>query len=263
MLLADLLFPFSINFIWINAMSNHESTVSAGTKFLKTYIDTGAIAPIKGHKVLTEISRLKFDHLMLINLNDASNIKDDLKDLYPPFGNFLNQLNLFNVLNHEHDFALINLLTQKILLIGLGRKCRIFCNDCLLGYELNWAEKTGLNASQVFTTKTATTAAFEPYFFGDTNNVAMNFVEHFCNIGSQIREREFLDITPYDIDRILNSDEEEKLEILEELGIELDDFQYAHKKLIEIEKSLMASLKFINKYFPDLREEDLNSEDFL
>jgi hypothetical protein len=243
-------------------MSNHQSNVSAGTKFLKNYIDSGAIAPIKGQKVLSEIPLLKFDHLMLVNLNDASNIKDDLKDLYQPYGKFVNQLNSFNVLNHEHDFALINLLTQKILLIGLGRKCHLFCNDCLLGDELNWDEKTTLNASQVFSTQTATTATFDPYFFGDTNNVAKNFVKNFCNIGSQIREREFLDVTPYDIERILDADEDEMLEILEELGIELDEFQYAHKKLIEIEKSLMASLKFINKYFPDLTEEDLNSDDF-
>lgn len=233
-----------------------------GLNFLRTYLASGSIKEIGGVKVSMLNKGFKCDHLLMVHLGADSILKKDLAEIYPPFLQFCNRKSFNGHDMHEHEFALINLLSKKILLFGLGRKCEIFMHDTESGEPLIWGIQNPLSASTVFNSNDVQPQSFDAYFEGDSNQSAKLFVQHVANVGSQIRDREYLPIVPYYIEEISASIGQDREQLLEEQGIDEDEFFEIEKSYAQVEKSIKESLTYINQFFPEIYEETLNSDDF-
>lgn len=245
----------------VSHMKN-SSIEDPGLKFLKKYLKSGGIQNIGGIKIALPDKEFQCEHLLMIHLSADDSIRGDLADTYPPFKKFIGAKSAIGHELHQHEFALLNLLSKKILLFGLGRKCQVFMNDGESGSELSWDHANHLSASAVFGSQSSSANGLETYFDGDITGLARDFIAHVVNIGDQIREREYLPILPYLIEEISFAKGEERAQALEEEGVDEAEFIDIENSYKQIEKSIQHSLIFINKFFPKIEEETLNSEDF-
>ena len=234
-----------------------------GLKFLQKYLQSGGIQNIGGMKISLPDKEFQCDHLLMIHLSADDSIRGDLADTYPPFNKLIGTKSAMGYELHQHEFALLNLLSKKILLFGLGRKCQVFMNDGDSGSELSWDQTNHLSASAVFGAQASGANGLETYFDGDKTGLARDFIEHVMSIGDKIREREYLPIVPYWIEEISSYEGQERSDALEDHGVDEDEFVSLKNHYDDIESSITESLCFINQYFPDIDEGTLNSEDFI
>jgi hypothetical protein len=245
------------------SLMKNSSFNAHGLKFLQKYLQSGGIQNIGGIKISLPDKEFQCDHLLMIHLSADDSIRGDLADTYPPFKKFIGAKSAMGHELHQHEFALLNLLSKKILLFGLGRKCQVFMNDGESGSELSWDHANHLSASAVFRSQSSSANGLETYFDGDITGLARDFIAHVVSIGEKIREREYLPIVPYWIEEISSYEGKERADALEDQGVDEDEFVSIENDYRDIESTITNSLCFINQYFPDIDEGTLNSADFV
>ena len=234
-----------------------------GTNFLNKFLKSGAIVGLGGQKIKTQDGHHEFDHLLMINFQSDSEIKNALGELYPPYQLFLNRRSFGDHNQHEHIFGLINLISKKLLLIGIGRKCYPFFNDAESGKVVDWHVEKDISARAIFSSNTESINVLDEFFVGDNQKNARQFIEDIINIGAMIREREGLQLLPYEIEETAWAEGKERAKALEEFGLEESQFEEILEQYKNIDSSIEDSLSFINNYFPDLDESLINSDDFM
>ncbi|MEY5027974.1 MAG: hypothetical protein RLZ63_289 [Pseudomonadota bacterium] len=201
-------------------------------------------------------------HLLVISTSlDSDAVTDQLLAAYPGFAAAFGADSDY----HKPDFIFINLATQQILCVGLGRKNYIF------GYAIG-ADGVLINDANVRAIidhsfdsagQDATLAFMNEMIKYDYGNVVINLIESLYEFGVSARAWDQLPSNPEVIEEILElgPNEDGMYDIDDELMSEeqvrevLDEFEQAYSWGKE-------NLSVIQDFFPELTWADLNTQDY-
>jgi predicted nucleotidyltransferase len=190
------------------------------------------------------------NHLIFVRANCLSEEdRESLNEVYSP---------LMNVLRndiHLPNFLLINLYTKQILAIGLGRKNRLFCIDVETNKSINPIEY--VIGSDDF-----------HYMMKFTGHDALEFISDLTGalheMGLAFFEQDHL---PFINDLHALLDSEPNAEGLYELdgyddGVTRQEAQEMIEQYDAYQTTIDKNLKFVQYFFPEISEGDLNSGDY-
>lgn len=207
-------------------------------------------------------------HLFVLHVQDPeSELVAALKTLYMPF-----RLIFDAPSGHKPDFIFINLLTQQIFCLGLGRKNQLFfleLGEVVVPYRtalvteilLGWVSPYTDKASKEFKDMKSSIERFTKY---DFSSAVADFTESLLCFGDAAFKWGHLPLNPDEVSAILEqqpSTEDGLFELdgeffnREELEQLLSDFD-------ECDEEGRVNLNQLQKYFPHLEWGDLNTQDY-
>lgn len=201
-------------------------------------------------------------HLLVISTSlDSDAVTDQLLAAYPGFAVAFGADSDY----HKPDFVFINLATQQILCVGLGRKNYVF------GYALG-ADSVLINDANVrdiidrsfdSTAQDATLAFMSEMVKHDHGNVVINLIESLYEFGVSARAWDQLPSNPEVIEEILEIGPNE--DGLYDIDDELMSEEKVREVLEEFEQADSwgkENLSVIQDLFPELTWADLNTQDY-
>ena len=199
-------------------------------------------------------------HMLVLSLADATKeTLQEFKTLYKPLENLVEAKSDFGTNLHNPDFAFINLAIKKILLVGLGRKNRIFIIDAATSKSVS-IENINM-VTNIFSKKN------EKYFDKFTNldlfDIVYQIISALANYGRLRHEHDCYPYVSTDIEIEL-SDADPSTEILTVNGEEFDreTLEADLKDLLNLEVEMFASIATLEKYFPKVDFDGLNTGDY-
>jgi hypothetical protein len=204
-------------------------------------------------------------HLLMIHIDDYKNeIREELIDLYKPLGN------LIDAGKHNPDFLIVNLFTQQILCVGLGRKNRLFVIDASTGESFNAprlvsgmqsGDLTGDEAHDYITQFTQ----------HDVYNCVSVLLQALDKLGEAMLQYGMLPAEEDYIEHTLDSGPNENgvYQLKDFSGGILDEKEYSGEYLTKCLKQswdygaeIDEALEVINLFFPQCEHCELNTFDF-
>jgi hypothetical protein len=201
-------------------------------------------------------------HLLVISTSlDCDAVTDQLLAAYPGFASAFGA----DAPYHKPDFVFINLATQQILCVGLGKKNYIF------GYAIG-ADGVLINDANVraiidrsfaSTSQDATLAFMSEMVKYDHGNVVTNLIESLYEFGVSARVWDQLPSNPEVIDEILElgPNEDGMYDIDDELMSE-EQVREVLNEFDQADSWGKENLSVIQDFFPELTWADLNTQDY-
>lgn len=196
-------------------------------EFIKKYSDAGLLVDVYSREWLTSHEAFPFvslddideyqdkssgaceGHLLILFTdNENSELETDLVKIHAPFEKIFGS----NAPYHKPDLLFINLATQQILCMGLGRKNQFFCyhlkdeiiflrEPALLNALLGWYQNTTVNPSTDYLETQAFVSNFVKY---DYANIVANLTEALEDFGEQASRWDHLPLNEDEIENILD-----------------------------------------------------------
>jgi hypothetical protein len=203
-------------------------------------------------------------HLLLVYVDGLnSDLRKELIEVYEPLAK------LIDAGKHNPDFLIINLFTQQVLCIGLGRKNRLFVIDAVTGANVNaFGLLGGINPGGLMTGED------HGYMDRLTQHDVYECVSDLIHAVDKLGVAMFnYDSTPDQdkLENILNSGPDQHGvyqlrsldgEILENDEYSKEEIIYLLEQIIVSEKEEEDSMKIINIFFPECYQGDLNTGDY-
>lgn len=201
-------------------------------------------------------------HLLIVSTSlDQQAVGDLLTAAHPGFEAIFGEKSPY----HKPDFILINLATQQVLCLGLGRK-NYFFGSAIGADNVRIHDGNVYNCSQPWRHKDSEdpTLAFMREFRAlDYAAIVENLIESLYEFGVQARAWDHLPLIPEKIQEIIASgpnsdglyDIDDELMTLDEARAVIAEFEEAD----EIGNDHLHTLQ---QFFPDLTWGDLNTQDY-
>jgi hypothetical protein len=191
-------------------------------------------------------------HLLLLYLDKGNqNLFSDLQKIYLPIKSILGVDG-----KHEPRFILINLATQKILCIGLGRKNRSFEYDL---DEYCSGAKSSIDSSDLKMNRNNENLYFKSFMALDYCNVTRTIIKGLHDVGYGLFEKASIPGNPDEWPEEANEDGLYLIDDEEFTENELESFKNSYEEADELMDEGLRSLKL---FFPDLDLGDLNTGDY-
>jgi hypothetical protein len=200
-------------------------------------------------------------HMLVLCLADATKeTLEEFKSLYKPLQKLIEAPSQFGGANlHNPDLAFINLARKQILLVGLGRKNRFFSIDA--------ATSDSVSIDNIDSASNIFSESNEEYFDQFTNldlfDVVYELVSALAKYGRLRHEHDCYPYVSTDIEIELG-DADPSTEILTVNGEEFDreTLETDLKDLQNLETEMLASIATLEKYFPNVDFDGLNTGDY-
>jgi hypothetical protein len=201
-------------------------------------------------------------HLLVISTSlDESVVGEQLLSAYPAFETIFGQ----KAAHHKPDVIFINLATQQILCVGLGRKNQLF------GYAVSAEEVTihDGNVQDVISTdrieeaSTPTLVFMREFVRYDYAGIVTRLIDSLYEFGVSARAWDHLPLNPEVIEEILELGPNE--EGLYDIDDDLMSEEQVREVLEEFEQADSwgkENLSVIQDFFPELTWADLNTQDY-
>lgn len=201
-------------------------------------------------------------HLLVISTSlDGDAVTDQLLAAYPGFGVAFGA----DAPHHKPDFVFINLATQQILCVGLGRKNYVFGYaigaDGVLISDANVRDI--IDRSFDLRGQDTTLAFMNEMVKYDHGNVVINLIESLYEFGVSARAWDHLPLYPELIEEILANGPNE--DGMYDIDDELMSDEEVREVLVEFEQADSwgkENLSVIQDFFPELTWADLNTQDY-
>lgn len=199
-------------------------------------------------------------HMLVLCLADAT--KETLKEfrsLYKPLEKLIEATSQFGADLHNPDFAFINLSKKQILLVGLGSKNRLFSIDA--------STSESVSIDNIDSVSNIFSESNEEYFDQFTNldlfEIVYELVSALSKYGRLRHEHDCYPYVSFDIEIELG-DADPSSEILTVNGEEFDreTLEADLKDLLNLEVEMRASIATLEKYFPKVDFDGLNTGDY-
>ena len=166
---------------------------------------------------------------------------------------------------HKPDLIFINLATQQILCVGLGRKNYFFgfaigIDDVKISdgnvrdVVRPWSNPSSNDPTLLF---------LREFIKYDYANIVLNFVEALYEFGTCARNWDHLPLTPDQIEEIIDQGPDD--ECMYDIDDEMMSLEEARAVIAEFEEADdwgRENLSTLQEFFPDLTWGDLNTQDY-
>lgn len=201
-------------------------------------------------------------HLLIISTSlDDEAVSTLLPAAYPSLTDVVNP----KIGNHKPDLIFLNLATQQILYVGLGRKNRIF------GFAIG-AEDVELRDGYIEDVirpsddEESTDPTFlymREFIKYDYSGIVSDLIEALYEFGMDARAYDHLPLNIHEIEEILDDgpDDDGMFDIDDEL-LTLEEVQALLAEFERIDDSGNHNLRTLQQFFPDISWSDLNTQDY-
>jgi hypothetical protein len=204
-------------------------------------------------------------HLLFIRIDEhESNLRKKLVEVYEPLKAVID----FG--KHNPDFLIINLFTQQILCIGLGRKNRLFAIDAETKDSINaFGLLDGVHASGLMASKDA--GYVYKLIEHDVSECITELLHALHTLGAAMYGYDGMQANLEEIEHTLDSgpNEEGYYELKNWDDEKIDGEQYSKDEIISMlneaqqyRKDEIESMRMINIFFPDCDRSELNTVDY-
>lgn len=166
---------------------------------------------------------------------------------------------------HKPDFVFINLATQQILCVGLGRK-NYFFGFAIGSDEVKIHDGNVYESIQSFRQEDAEDPTFifmHKFRALDFANIIDNFIESLYEFGVQARARDYLPLNQEIIEEIIAaSPNSDGLYDVDDELMTLDEVRAILSEFMEADEIGNDHLYTLQEFFPDLTWGDLNTQDY-
>lgn len=201
-------------------------------------------------------------HLLIVSTSlDQEAVGDLLSKAHPGFEEVFGE----NSAYHKPDFVFINLATQQVLCVGLGRKNQIF------GYGLG-SEEVHIRSGNVYDSiqpwrhkdsEDPTLVFMRDFLVHDHAGIVEVIVESLYEFGECAYKWDRLPLTPDQIEEVIDAgaDSDGMYDIDDEL-MTLDEARAVIAEFEEADESGRDNLAKLQLFFPELSWSDLNTQDY-
>jgi hypothetical protein len=229
------------------------------------FLSNGFENILKRNENNRESNQKPVGHLLFVFLDEQkSELIQAFSDVYSPLKNLLANG------KHKPDFLILNLYTQQMLCVGLGRKNQIFIVDAGTGEDVD-----------AFGLLTGTPS--DIFGVSHNNPYMVNFIEHdVCKatkkliialdeLGASIIEYKRMSGSPESIENSLSEGPNSEGvyvikdcdgDVVDEGPYTKEDLNQMLKELKKYVKKMDESMKTINAFFPQCDRWDLDTDDY-
>ena len=201
-------------------------------------------------------------HLLIISTSlDDEAVSTLLPAAYPSLTDAVNP----KIGNHKPDLIFLNLATQQILLVGLGRKNQLF------GFAVG-AEDVKLrdgNIDDVIRPSEDQESADPTFLYMreflkyDYSGVVGDLIESLYEFGIYARAFDHLPLNPDVIEEVLDDGPDDAgMYDIDDEHLTLEEVQALLAKFEKIDDSGNHNLRTLQQFFPDISWSDLNTQDY-
>jgi hypothetical protein len=204
-------------------------------------------------------------HLLFVHIDAYKvDLRKDLINVYKPLGK------LMDVGKHDPDFLIINLFTQQVLCVGLGRKNRLFVIDAATDETVNaFGLLSGLHAGGLTVDKDF--GYMDLFTQHDVYECTSDLIHAVHKLGVALFRYDSIEANEEYIEHTLDSGPNEsgiyKLKNWE--NEILDEEEYSRDQIVELLKESKGyqaeiddALRVINLFFPQCERGELNTGDY-
>jgi hypothetical protein len=202
-------------------------------------------------------------HMLAIYLGDQNwELLDDLSNLYLPFQRLFNLEGAYGGTLHKPDLLLVNLVTQEVLCVGLGRKNRSF-NFELHRYLQCRTTNDSTNKGLREFDKNASIDCSEKFFELDHHKIAKRTLSATENLGENYFEYDNL---PGNADVIVTLNEDDGLFYLDDFedeeGMTEEEVKELEENYANYREWIDDCIHVLREIFPKIDDWDLNTGDY-
>jgi len=244
------------------------SNTELAQKFIKKYKDLGFLLDVYSEEFSSKIkikgmSSSDFNnydekygskyrnHLLLILCDSdsgASTLVNDLVELVPKYKDHL--VNHDKDVFHAPSFTLINLISNQILGVGLGRNAQLFMTDVETMADITLSDPKDINAQVI--SETSDKDYLKSFLEHDHAGLIFSFLTTIDELGTFVYEQE-CDLTEYQYEELCGT------EVNEDGDYELDGTIYSSDEKDELinshedyEDLIDARKNYIKQFFPNI-----------
>lgn len=201
-------------------------------------------------------------HLLIVSTSlDQQAVGDLLTAAHPGFEAIFGEKSAY----HKPDFVFINLATQQILCIALGRKNYFFGfaigadnvkihDDNVYDSSQPWRHKDSEDPTLVF---------MREFRALDYAGIVENLIEALYEFGVHARAWDHLPLIPEQIEEIINAGpDSDGLYDIDDQLMTLDEARAVIAEFEEADESGRDNLEKLQLFFPELSWSDLNTQDY-
>lgn len=201
-------------------------------------------------------------HLLVISTSlDMEVVSSLLSATHPGFKAYFGDQSPY----HKPDLVFINLATQQILCVGLGRKNYFF------GFSIGTDHvsirdgnvKESMRPFREPNSKDTTIVFMREFIKYDYANVVINLVDALYEFGTCARNWDHLPLTPDQIEEIIDQGPDD--EGMYDIDDRIMSLEEARAVIVEFEETDdwgRENLSTLQEFFPDLGWGDLNTQDY-
>ncbi len=201
--------------------------------------------------------------MLAIYLGDENReLLEELSCLYLPFQRLFNLEGAFGGWTHKPDLLLVNLVTQEVLCVGLGRKNRSFkfeLHRYLHSHTTNDSENKGLRD---FDRNTSTDCS-EKFFELDHHRIAERTISATEELGEHYFEYHSL---PGNADVMVTLSEDDGLFYLDDFedeeGMTEEEVKELEENYANYREWIDDCIRVLREIFPKIDDWDLNTGDY-
>ena len=203
-------------------------------------------------------------HLLFVYVDDCKEeIKKEIINVYKPLAK------LIDAGKHNPDFLIINLFTQQVLCIGLGRKNRLFVIDAVSGANVNaFGLLGGIHPGGLMTGEDH--GFMDRFTQHDVYECVSDLIHAVDKLGVSLFAYAGMPVGPDEIQNTLDlGPKENDLYQLEDCGVSINDEGFTKEELIQMLEEangylddIDKSIEGINIFFPECYSGDLNTGDY-
>jgi len=204
-------------------------------------------------------------HLLFVHIDDyKKEVQKELIGIYKPL------VNLIDAGKHNPDFLIINLFTQQILCVGLGRKNRLFVIDAATEENVNaFGLLSGVHAGGLSAGEDH--GYMDRFTQHDVYECASDLIHAVHKLGEAMFRYDSMEANEEYLEYTLDSGPNERgnYQLKNWEDEVLDDEEYSREQIVELlkeSKSYQAeidnALKVINVFFPHCNRGELNTGDY-
>jgi hypothetical protein len=201
-------------------------------------------------------------HLLVISTSlDVQTISSLLNAAHPGFSELFGE----KAPHHKPDLIFINLATEQILCVGLGRKNYFFGNAIGTDFvTINDGNlKSAIRPWSVPDSQDLTLVFMREFIKFDYANVVMNLVDSLYEFGNCARNRDYLPLMPDHIEEIIDrGPDEENLYDIDGTLMTLEEAREIIAEFEQLDEWGNDYLENLKELFPDLTWGDLNTQDY-
>ncbi len=202
-------------------------------------------------------------HMLAIYLGDENReLLEELSRLYLPFQRLFNLEGAFGGWTHKPDLLLVNLVTQEVLCVGLGRKNRSFkfeLHRFLHSHTTNDSENKGLRD---FDRNTSTDCS-EKFFELDHHRIAERTISATEELGEHYFQYHSL---PGNADVMVTLSEDDGLFYLDDFedeeGMTEEEVKELEENYANYREWIDDCIRVLREIFPKIEDWDLNTGDY-
>jgi hypothetical protein len=204
-------------------------------------------------------------HLLLIHVDGCEEeTRKELTNFYKPLGA------LIDAGKHDPDFLIINLFTQQILCVGLGRKNRLFVIDAATQKSVNaFGLLSGMHASGLMAGEDH--GYMDNFTRHDVYECASDLIHAVHQLGVAMFRYDGIEANEEQIEYTLDSGPNESgvYKLKNWVNEIIDEDEYSRERIVELlmeskgyQAEIDDALRVINLFFPQCERGELNTGDY-